>query len=101
MEKYLPLIIAVFSLTVGVANTIYARRRDVTKDTAADEKRITEIQDKLNDACDDVEKLERKLDQLSARVVEAETKLKVLDKQMDLFWGTVQRHMANLIAPDK
>jgi hypothetical protein len=101
MEKHIPLIISVTALVYTIVNTAYARRRDTTKDTAADEKRITQLDDTLQEACDDLDKLTGRLETLSTRMMEVEGKLKVLDKQVDLFWGTVQRHMANLIAPDK
>lgn len=79
MEQWLspPLLIAIFALVLSGINSYYARKRDNTK----------EIDEKFEDAETEVKKA---CDRISA----IEGDLKVLSKQMNLFWSTVEQQMA-------
>lgn len=79
MEQWLtpPIIISLLALVVGVANGYYVRKRD-----------------KQADWKKDFGELEKKVDQLRDDVNELEGNVKVLDKQMNLFWKTVEQQMA-------
>lgn len=68
MEKWLtpPLLISLGAFCLAAINSYYARKRDNKQE----------------------------LDELSDRLGEAEANLKVLSKQMELFWRTVEQQMA-------
>lgn len=68
MEQWLtpPLIISLAALALSGVNSYYTRRRD-------NKQELKDLDDRLGDA---------------------ETDLKVLSKQMELFWRTVEQQMA-------
>lgn len=68
MEQWLtpPLVISLGALCLSALNSYYARKKD-------NKQEIKDIEDRLGDA---------------------ETDLKVLSKQMELFWRTVEQQMA-------
>lgn len=68
MEQWLtpPLIISLAALCLSVVNSYYTRRKD-------NKQELNEIEERLK---------------------EAEASLKVLSKQMELFWRTVEQQMA-------
>lgn len=68
MEKWLtpPLLISLAAFCLAVINTHYARKKDNKQE----------------------------FDKLEDRLGEAEASLKVLSKQMELFWRTVEQQMA-------
>lgn len=68
MEKWLtpPLLISLTALCLSALNSYYARKKDNKQE----------------------------LDSLQDRLAEAEANLKVLSKQMELFWRTVEQQMA-------
>lgn len=68
MEKWLtpPLIISLTALCLSALNSYYARKKDSKQE-------IEDLEDRLG---------------------EAEANLKVLSKQMELFWRTVEQQMA-------
>lgn len=68
MEKWLtpPLVISLCALVLSALNSYYARKRDNKQE----------------------------LDDIEDRLGEAEANLKVLSKQMELFWRTVEQQMA-------
>lgn len=68
MEQWLtpPLVISLAALVLSVVNSYYSRRKDNKQE----------------------------FDALEKRLAEAETDLKVLSKQMELFWRTVEQQMA-------
>lgn len=68
MEQWLtpPLIISLAALCLGGLNSYYTRKQNSKQE----------------------------LDKLEERLGEAETDLKVLSKQMELFWRTVEQQMA-------
>lgn len=79
MEQWLtpPLLISLTALVLSGINSYYTRKKDNKK----------EFDDKFNE-------LERTIDALERRLAEAEASLKVLSKQMELFWRTVEQQMA-------
>jgi hypothetical protein len=68
MEQWLtpPLMLSLAALCLGALNSYYARKKDN----------------------------KQALDALEDRLGEAEANLKVLSKQMELFWRTVEQQMA-------
>lgn len=68
METWLtpPLLISLTALCLGALNSYYARKKDSKQE----------------------------IDALESRLAEAEASLKVLSKQMELFWKTVEQQMA-------
>lgn len=85
MEQWLTpsTIIALLALTLGVVNGYYARSRN-----------------KLTDWKKDFDDLEKKLDKACEDVNEVKGNVKVLDKQMNLFWKTVEQQMAKKFKDD-
>lgn len=79
MEKWLtpPLVLSALAVIITIANSYYARKRDRESDWR---KEFEKLATDLREAC-------KTLD-----TVEAD--LKVVQKQIDLFWGTVERRMA-------
>lgn len=79
MEQWLTpsLIIALLALGVSVVNAAYLRKRDQQKDWKDDNQKL---HTSVDDACD--------------RIDDVEGDVKVLKKQMDLFWKTVEQQMA-------
>lgn len=68
MEQWLtpPLVISLAALCLSALNSYYARTRDSKQE----------------------------LEKIEERLADAETDLKVLSKQMELFWRTVEQQMA-------
>lgn len=79
MDQWLtpPTLIAVLALVLGAVNAYYIRKRDRQQDWKHDSK-----------------KLETEITTVSNRISEIEGDLKVLNKQMNLFWSTVEQQMA-------
>lgn len=79
MEKWLTptAIVAVLALVLGAINAYYLRRRDRDNDRKEDFKRLEEKVDKGNNEADDMQ-----------------SDLKVLKKQMELFWMTIEKQVA-------
>lgn len=79
MEKWLTptAIVAVLALVLGAVNAYYLRRRDRDNDWKEDFKRLEEKVDKGNNEADDMQ-----------------SDLKVLKKQMELFWMTIEKQVA-------
>lgn len=79
MEKWLtpPLVLSALAVIITIANSYYTRKRD-----------------KESDWRKDVEKLAIDLREACKTLDAVEADLKVVQKQIDLFWGTVERRMA-------
>lgn len=79
MEKWLTptAVVALLALVLGAVNAYYARQRDRGADWKKD---YNDLDKKLDEACNDIS--------------EMQGSLKVLDKQMNLFWKTVEQQMA-------
>lgn len=85
MEKWLtpPLILSIAAFGLTALNSYYMRRQDKTKET---QKRFDEVEEEYRE--------------VAKRLSETESQLKVLSKQIDLFWGTVERQMAKKFRSD-
>lgn len=86
METWLtpPLVVAIFALILSGINSYYTRKQDKSKET---QKQFDEI--------------EQEHEKVVNRVGETEAKLKVIEKQVELFWGTVERRMAKKFGEDE
>lgn len=56
--------------------------------------------DKRTDWKQDFDELDQKLDQVSRDITEIQGNVKVLDKQVNLFWKTVEQQMAKKFKDD-
>lgn len=79
METWLtpPLVLSILAFGLTALNSYYMRKQDKSKEV---QKRFDEM--------------EREYREVTKRLSETEAQLKVLSKQIDLFWGTVERQMA-------
>lgn len=79
MEQWLtpPLVISLAALCLSGLNSYYTRKQNSKQDF---DKRF--------------EALEKAIEVIEKRMTEAETSLKVLSKQMELFWRQVEQQMA-------
>lgn len=86
METWLtpPLVLSALAVIITVVNSYYARKQDKSKET---QKQFDEI--------------EQEHEKVVNRVGETEAKLKVIEKQVELFWGTVERRMAKKFGEDE
>lgn len=75
MDKWLnpSLVLALLAFGLSALNSYYTRKQDARK----------------------------LIDKLEERLSEVESDLKVLKKQVDLFWGTVERQMAKKFRDDE
>lgn len=86
METWLtpPLVLSALAVIVTVVNSYYARKRD-----------------KESDWRKDFDELEGRLTEARKKVDTIEADLRVVQKQIDLFWGTVERQMAKKFRDDE
>lgn len=75
MDKWLtpPLLVSLLAVAIAIVNSYYARKQ-------VDKNQIKDLEERQSDS---------------------ESELKVLKKQIDLFWGTVERQMAKKFRDDE